>query len=306
MKTNPALFILAAIALAGCSKGFKSGDGGLLYEIHKGKGGQKISEGDFVSINIIAKTEGDSVLFNTYENGHPSFTVLPRSKHKGDLNAGVQLLAEGDSATIKTNIDSVYDRYQPRPNFKGKYIIYEVKVEKVIAKGVLSGTEFNSRVVKFTEEQARLAKAAEPGKIKNYLTAKKLDMKKTSSGLLYTISKQGTGSTALTGDTVEVNYVARRLDNKIVGTNIKDTAVNNKTFNQTLTYKPIIFTIGAYGIIPGWNEGFRLLNKGAKAVFVLPSKLAYIGRDPLTAQGAQPFAFEVELLDIRKAKPAVK
>jgi FKBP-type peptidyl-prolyl cis-trans isomerase FkpA len=49
------------------------------------------------------------------------------------------MLSEGDSATVKVNIDSMAKIGQPRPpGLKGKYIIFQIKVEKVIAKGNLS------------------------------------------------------------------------------------------------------------------------------------------------------------------------
>jgi FKBP-type peptidyl-prolyl cis-trans isomerase FkpA len=47
-------------------------EGGLLYDIHTDKSGAlTIKPGDFISLNLILKTEGDSVLFSTYELGRP-------------------------------------------------------------------------------------------------------------------------------------------------------------------------------------------------------------------------------------------
>jgi FKBP-type peptidyl-prolyl cis-trans isomerase FkpA len=56
---------------------------------------------------------------------------MPKENKKGDISAGFCCLSEGDSATIKTNIDSMFKKGQPRPpGLKGKYVIYQVKVEK--------------------------------------------------------------------------------------------------------------------------------------------------------------------------------
>ncbi|MOA51205.1 putative FKBP-type peptidyl-prolyl cis-trans isomerase [compost metagenome] len=56
-------------------------------------------------------------------------------------------------------------------------------------------------------------------------------------------------------------------------------------------------------VIAGWDEGLQLLKKGEKAVFVIPSGLAYGER----AMGADIPAnsilvFDVELVDIKPVK----
>jgi peptidyl-prolyl cis-trans isomerase A (cyclophilin A) len=53
-------------------------------------------------------------------------------------------------------------------------------------------------------------------------------------------------------------------------------------------------------VIPGWDEGILLLNKGDKARFVIPSQLAY---GEAGAGGVIPpdatLIFDVELMDIK-------
>jgi hypothetical protein len=57
MKKNLMYLAVAAIALTSCGGGFKQGPGGMLYNIHEDKSGPTIKEGDFISVNLIAKTE---------------------------------------------------------------------------------------------------------------------------------------------------------------------------------------------------------------------------------------------------------
>lgn len=306
MKKNLMFLAFAALGLASCNGGFKKGNGGLLYDIHVDKGGAKIKEGDFISLNLVAKTDGDSVLMSTYEAGHPIVTLLQKAQASGDIFAGVKLLAEGDSATIKTNIDSIYKKGTRRPPFKGKYIVYEVKIEKVIPKGTLSDTAFNGRITSYMKAQADVLRKAEPEKVKKYIADSKLAVTTTPSGLNYVITKQGTGDKPAVGDTAEVFYAAKYLNGKIFETNIKEVAQQNKTYNPGLQYKAIRIPVGVKGVIPGWDEGLLLLNKGAKATFVIPSKLAYGEQGYQIIQPFTPLVFDVELVSIIHPDPNAK
>lgn len=297
---------LAAIGLASCNGGFKKGNGGMLYDIHVDKGAPRIKEGDFISLQLIAKTDGDSVLMSTYEQGRPILTLLQKPQTAGDIFAGVKLLGEGDSATVKTNIDSIMKKGMRRPPLKGKYIVYEVKVDKVIPKGKMADTAFNSAITAYLKGQAEVLKKAEPAKIKKYIDDSKLTGATTASGLYYLITKPGTGDKPAVGDTVAVNYVGKFVNGKLFETNIKEVAQKEKTFNPMMQYKPIHIPVGVKAVIPGWDEGLMLLNKGAKATFVIPSNLAYGEQGNQIIQPFTPLVFDVELVDIIHPDPNAK
>ena len=306
MKKNLMFLAFAALGLASCNGGFKKGEGGLLYDIHVDKGGAKIKEGDFVSLNLIAKTDGDSVLMSTYEQGRPILTLLQKAQTGGDIFAGLKLLAEGDSATLKTNIDSMYKKGMKRPNLKGKYVVYEIKVEKVIPKGKLADTAFNNRITAYMKGQADIMKKQEPAKIKKYIADNKLTVTTTPSGLDYVITKPGIGDKPLVGDTAEVFYTAKFTDGKVFETNVKEIAQKEKKFNPMQQYKPIRIPVGVKGVIAGWDEGLMLLNKGAKATFVIPSKLAYGEQGYQVIQPFTPLVFDIEMVSIIHPDPNAK
>jgi len=306
MKKNLMFLAFAALGLASCNGGFKKGTGGMLYDIHVDKGGTKIKEGDFVSLNLIAKTDGDSVLMSTYEQGRPIITLLQKPQTSGDIFAGVELLAEGDSATIKTNIDSMIKKGMRRPPLKGKYVVYEIKIEKVIPKGKMADTAFNNKITAYLKVQTDAMKKAEPAKIKKYIDDNKLTGTTTPSGLFYTMTKQGTGDKPAVGDTAEVFYTAKFLTGKIFETNVKEIAQKNKTFNPMQKYEALHVPVGVKGVIPGWDEGLQLLNKGAKATFVIPSKLAYGEQGYQMIQPFTPLVFEVEMVGIIHPDPNAK
>ena len=307
MKKNLMFLALASLGLglASCNGGFKQADGGLLYEIHSTKGGTTIQPGDFISLNLVAKTDGDSVLFSTYESGREIQMAVQKPQSKGDIFTGLEKLAEGDSATIKIPADSMFKKGQQKPpGFKGKYLVYDIKINKVIAKGTLSEQVFNGRVQDYLKTQGLVAKKSEPAKIAAYIAHEKLTLKQTPDSLNYVITQQGSGPLPKIGDTVVVNYTGKFLNGKIFDTSVKDSAVKAKMPADPMRqYKPIHIPVGQKRVIAGWDEGLLLLNKGSKATLVVPSNLAYGERGVSVIGPFTPIAFNVEIVDIIPANP---
>ncbi|WP_345948685.1 MULTISPECIES: FKBP-type peptidyl-prolyl cis-trans isomerase [unclassified Mucilaginibacter] len=303
MRKSFMFLAVAAIGLASCNSGFKKGEGGLLYNIHEDKDGAAVKEGDFISVNLIAKTDADSVLFNSYDTGKPVPTLMPKPQFKGDVYAGINLLSEGDSATIKVNADSAFKTGPKPPGFKGKYIVYQVKVIKIIPKGKLADQVFQGRISEYFKGEAAKMKGLEPGKIKKYIDDNNVKASKTPSGLYYEITKQGSGAKIAKGDTAVVNYVGKLTSGKVFDTSLKDVAQKNKTYDAMRPYQPIRIAVGAGAVIPGWDEGLQLLNKGSKATLVIPSSLAYGEQGVGPVPPFAPIVFEVELVDIVHPNP---
>jgi FKBP-type peptidyl-prolyl cis-trans isomerase len=108
--------------------------------------------------------------------------------------------------------------------------------------------------------------------------------KETKTGLKYIILKKGEGKKPLSGDLVKVHYKGELLDGTVFDSSYKRD-------------QPIEFKVGEGQVIPGWDEGIMLLDKGDKARFIIPSHLAY-GENG--AGGVIPpnatLIFEVELV----------
>lgn len=139
------------------------------------------------------------------------------------------------------------------------------------------------------------AKAAESGK-KNIEEGKaflekngKADgVKTTSSGLQYSVMKEGAGEKPKSTDTVKVHYHGTLLDGKVF-----DSSVDRG--------EPATFPLD--GVIKGWTEGLQLMPVGSKYKFVLPSELAYGERGAGGDIGPNAvLTFEVELLEIVKGE----
>ncbi|ARU92408.1 FKBP-type peptidyl-prolyl cis-trans isomerase [Tatumella citrea] len=119
--------------------------------------------------------------------------------------------------------------------------------------------------------------------------AKEAGVKKTASGLLYKVEKEGTGPAPVDSDTVVVNY--------------KGTLIDGTEFDNS--YKrgePLSFRLD--GVIPGWTEGLKHLKKGGKIELVIPPDLAYGQNGVPGIPPNSTLVFEVELLDIKPAPKA--
>jgi len=297
---------LAAIGFASCNGGLKQGPGGLLYDVHSEKSKTKIKEGDFVAAYVVVKNDADSIIFNSYDGSQPQYLVVEKPQFKGDMMDGFKLVGEGDSVTIKTVADSAFKGGQPRPEkFKSsKYIVYDLKIVKVIPKGTLTDEVFQRTISTYIRGQVETVKKEEPAKIQKYIADNKLNVSKTDSGLYYVVTKPGTGPLMAPGDTAVVNYTGRLLSTgKVFDTNVKAEAVKAKLEHiEMRPFQPIRIPVGMpvgqEAVIPGWNQGFLLLNKGAKATLIIPSKLGYGERGMQQIPGNAPLVFDVELLDI--------
>lgn len=107
------------------------------------------------------------------------------------------------------------------------------------------------------------------------------------SGLAYIIEKEGIGNKAVPGNTVSVHYLGELAEGKKF----------DSSYDRN---QPLEFKLGQRMVIPGWEEGIALLNKGAKAKLILPFWLAYgeSGLPPVIPEKAT-LIFNTELVEIK-------
>lgn len=308
MKKSILLFTAAGLLLTACQN-FKKADGGLEYKIAEDAGAEKAVSGDLLSVDMIVKSDRDSVLNSTYEAGIPQIVQLyPDSvikQNPGDPTGLFKFVGEGDSLVFKIDLDSVAAKTkQPKPEFADKYIIYTLKVKKHFKKGKLNDQQLGEQVTKYFEAEVAKLKDAEAGKVDTYIKKNKLTATKTASGLQYVVTEKGSGKNAAVGDTVVVNYTGKLTSGKVFDTNSADIAKKEKVFNPQRPYEALRLHLGVDGVITGWTEAFQLFNKGTKATLVIPSALAYGDRGAPggTIPPFAPLVFDVEVVDIIPGK----
>jgi FKBP-type peptidyl-prolyl cis-trans isomerase FkpA/FKBP-type peptidyl-prolyl cis-trans isomerase FklB len=110
--------------------------------------------------------------------------------------------------------------------------------------------------------------------------------KKTESGAIVTVMKEGKGATPKDTDTVKVHYHGTLIDGTVFDSSVKRGEPATFPLNQ---------------VIKCWTEAVQLIKVGGKSKLVCPSGIAYgdRGSPPVIKPGAT-LIFEVELLDIVK------
>jgi FKBP-type peptidyl-prolyl cis-trans isomerase FkpA len=119
--------------------------------------------------------------------------------------------------------------------------------------------------------------------IENYLKDKGLTAETSASGLRYIITDYGN------------NDNVKPASNSVVTVRYKGYFLDDKVFDET--EGPAVTQFSVNGVVSGFGEGLRLLNKKGKGTFFLPSALGYgrFASGPIPAN--TPIVFDIELVD---------
>jgi len=160
----------------------------------------------------------------------------------------------------KDGLDSIF-AFVPADSmdvYKAKFAeIMMAKMDAMAAKEAEKKQMDEEQIMKELEKIKKTAK--EDGD--KYLTTHKNEtgVKVTSSGLQYKILQEGSGRIAKDDDVVKLHMSIK--------------ALNAPDFQDTRVSEPMIVPIKE--LFPGWKEGMKLMKKGSKFEFTIPSSLAF-------------------------------
>ena len=303
---------LAILALSACKESFKKGQKGLEYKIIASGSGDKIKIGDFMHLEIgqlYNNGKIDSVLSDTRTSPQGAMIQpLDTISIPTEFSSILTQMRKGDSAVIRILTDSVFkDMPQAMPpSFKkGHYVLTTIKVVDIY-KSQAASDSARMKAMELAQQRMKIQADEQLKKddkiLTDYFAKNKINVVKGKLGTYVEILQPGTGPNADTSNVVLINYTGKTMEGKTFDSNTDPSFNHVKPLLANLTSDPSL----GMRVVQGWNDGLKLLNKGAKAKFYIPSSLAYgpQGNGGDIAPNAI-LIFDIELLDVlNKAQAA--
>jgi cyclophilin family peptidyl-prolyl cis-trans isomerase len=230
----------------------------------------------FITIVPTPWLDGKHTVFGSVVN-QESQEIVNSITQNDELNK-VTIIRKGEGAK-KFNAVKVFSDYYKK----------QLEVNKNKAK-------YESELKAIHDEQYKAVMTEQVG-IFNNLKEKST---KTTSGLQYIITKSSTNNKPAKGEVVYIEYNGFLEDGTLFDTSNPEIAKKFGNYFQERDmqnqYNALQYQIGSNRLIPGFTEGINQLKYGEKAVFFIPSKLAYGEQGAGTAIPPNAnIIFEVEL-----------
>ena len=284
---------LLLFLLSSCSHsrfpGFTQTKNGLYYKLQGiGEGNRKAKPDDYITAQIIIKSEKDSVLFDTGRiglDGSVTF-ILPASQFEKDYYEGFQFLSEGDSATFITDANALYIKKNHDSIPKGMNRNSIVKVETKLLK--IQTKEEHEKEMLVERKKLEEGEFEEKKILDKYLADSNYTSSAIANGMYYVQLRKGNGLSPDSGRVALINYRGYFL--------------NGRNFDSNYETQPFEYVIGAEEqLIKGLEIGVRRMREGERAKFIIPSHLAF-GSSGSSTGIIPPFTtviYDVELLKVQ-------
>lgn len=305
MKKIAALALLATVVLGSCTDTqFKKGKDGLEYKIISKGNGPKIKYGEFMDLEVATfynTGKADSSLSDTRITGVPIIEPFDSASIPPAYFEVISQMKKGDSAVFRILSDSAFKQMPDQmPPFikKGHYLVTTIKMIDIFKTKDLATNARNAALLnkqKMDSVNAIAQQAKDDKTLQDYFTKNNLKPVKAPKGTYVEILEPGTGNNIDTGCVVKVMYTGRTMDGKVFDSNMDSSKGRTEPLTVNLTSDPSL----GMTVIQGWNDGFTLLKKGAKAKLYIPSPLAY---GPRAAGPEIPansnLIFDVQIVDV--------
>lgn len=295
-----AMVLACASLMTACdSNQFKKTDNGLLYRFETtNTDGRQPQMGEMLVGEMTIKLDTVVLISNV---GHPDRLMQVRpDMFKGDINEGLQMMHVGDKAVFAIPADSlaqfIGDHRMP-PNYKrgvNQMFYYEIALADIVSVEDLQREQTN------LEEETAKMKEEEPALLAQYIQDNNITVKPTASGLYIVVKKKGNGPKVSKGKTVSIDYTGRLLDGTIFDSSREADAREAGKYNANRPYEPLTYQVGAFPLIPGWDEGVDGQPEGTELTLIMPSKLGYgergAGNDILPYS---PLVFDLTIVSVK-------
>ena len=289
--------VALAFGLSSCSGGsgtYKKTASGMEYKIISNGKGSPIAYGEVMKFHFAQKYK-DSTMKDTYGQP-PQYQPVDSTQLPPEYYGIFKQVKKGDSIVTRILTDSVFKggmTMMPPEFKKGEYLLTTFKILDVL-KADSAQADFAKEVQKFREQDSihAIAQKLKDDKIlQEYIAKNNIKATKTDEGTYVEIQQAG-GEPGKDGQSVSVKYTGKFLDGTAFDSNV-DTA-----FHHT---EPYTFTLGTGGSIKGFDDGLRLLGKGAKGKLFIPSVLGYGSQGSGKIKPNTNLMFEIEVLDVKDA-----
>lgn len=292
--------------------GFKTSDTKVNYKfIKKNPQGQVIGKNDLI-IGKFSIQFGDSVVSDGAKmEPQPILRIDSASRvFEGDLIDGVLLMKKGEICTFAFARDSIIKLFGGNlpPYFTSDMYAYWT-MEVVDIKSAQEQMEEEANYRKEQEakmkEQKLLSDSLsklEPKVIEKAIKEYKFNNKLINGVYFQTTLESKDNIKPEKGDKVRVHYIGRFTNGDLFDTSNEEAAKLANKYQAGRPYEPLEFTIGQGMMIPGFEEGVKMMNKGEKAIVLIPSNLAYGPQGRGDIPPSSPLVFELELVDIIKGE----
>ena len=231
-------------------------------------------------------------------SGGPGFSFKDEFREELKFDKG-GILAMANSGPA-TNGSQFFITHKETPWLNGKHTIFghvvsgmdnvnnivqdDIMTKITITRKGAAAKKFDAVKVLADDVKKEEAKKLESQKVVKdkaaYFAATKAKATTTASGLKYVITQKGTGVKGAEGSNIYFHYAGYFEDGNLFDSSIPSVAKAYGKYDANRDaqggYKAFPFAVGKKdGMIPGFIEALDMMTDGEKAIFFLPSNLAY-------------------------------
>lgn len=247
-----------------------------------GETDKKAKPTDFVNVLVSYRTPYDSVFFQgvrTFQITEPQFA--------GSIDECFTMLASGDSATFYLSSTDFFTKTIETtiPKFFKADDFLRVDIKML---GIMSEKAYQSEkeiFLHWIEDFGEYEKML----LKQYIDEQTNDFEQTASGIFYIPIEPGTGNKIQVGDTIAIHFEGRFFNGKY----FDSTQKRNEAFQFVYGQK--------WQVIPGLEEAIGMMYPQERAIFIIPSHLAFGqgGSSTGIVPAFTPVIFEVEVIEVK-------